>query len=113
MPCSYFGPGEASGIQSRELKKELDTLTAEADIMREYIIALSEGKTPTVPTEVLTVIKKRQVAHRKMDLKRLEATFIKSKDTARLAKVWAAKPSQPLEPQLGFDPDACWSRHMQ
>lgn len=47
-----------------------------------------------------------QTEHRKADLKRLAATFVEKWDMESLKKVIDADPTKPLEPQLGFDPDA-------
>jgi hypothetical protein len=105
MPCQG-GPSYSPETDYRTWKGRLDELTVEADQLRELVIAFVEGDTPEVPQKLLNLIKRRQTAHRKEDLERLEKTFIASKDTERLAKVWAASPKRPLEPQLGFNPDS-------
>lgn len=103
MPCSY----DTSAEDRAKMVRDLDTMTVEADRLRELVIALVEGEmSPAdVPADIVKEIQRRQVAHREEDLKRLEETFIKKKDHERLALVWKAKPAKPLEPQLGFDPD--------
>lgn len=105
MPCQS-GPMYDERTDWKVYKQELDALTAEADLLREAVIAYAEGKSPDLPPELLRKIKTRQTAHRKEDLARLEAVFVAAKDKDRLALVWAADPKKPLEPQLGFDPDA-------
>lgn len=109
MPCQYYeSPAElAQKAEEREArrKKALDELTAEADELREYIIAVHEGRAAALSPEALAKITKSQIDHRKMDLRRLEDVFTKSKDAARLAKVWAADPKKELSAQLGFEPD--------
>lgn len=47
----------------------------------------------------------RQVAHRKEDIKRLRLKFIEDGDEDNLMKTIEIDYSEPLEPQLGFDPD--------
>lgn len=106
MPCNYYLPGEEAEIRATEARKKLDELTAEADRLREIIIeAVINKAVPKVDKKFMSLIVARQVAHRQMDLDRLADTFNKNKDAERLAKVWAADPAKPLEPQLGFDPD--------
>lgn len=111
MPCrSDYMEEPRSGVSQakyNDLVAQHNKLTAEADVLREAVLdGLERGLDLKVPAAVKKGLAARQTAHRKVDLKRLEETFIKSKDTERLAKVWAADPKKPLEPQLGFDPDA-------
>lgn len=47
----------------------------------------------------------QQVEHRREDIKRLGHVFVENGDWGRLRLVMEADPEQPLEPQLGFDPD--------
>lgn len=104
MPCSY----DTSAEDRAKMIQDLDRMTVEADRLRELVIGLVNGsiQPKDVPSDIVKEIQRRQTAHRKEDLKRLEQVFIKNKDTERLALVWAAKPTKPLEPQLGFDPDS-------
>lgn len=103
MPCSY----DDGGASVRKMREDLDKLTVEADRLRELVISLVTGTLDAseVPADIYKEIERRQVAHRKEDLKRLERTFIAKKDTERLALVWKANPKKPLTEQLGFDPD--------
>lgn len=54
----------------------------------------------------LAKIEKDQITHREEDLKRLMKTFADKGDRVRLRKVLDADNTKPLEPQLGFSPDA-------
>lgn len=116
MPCRYDpSPAEIAAshadatrrqdAKERKLKKDLDRLTHEGDMLREAIIALVDEGTPPSP-DVMELIAEKQIEHRKEDLKRLEKTFREKKDAERLGKTMLADPQFPLEPQLGFDPDA-------
>lgn len=128
MGCrsDYMEPTPAE--REAPLRKELDRLTRENDLLREMVINLDQGGKLTA-TE-LKLVKRHQIAHRKEDLARLERTlreliataqagddsWIEVKDTGkrieirqayeRLGRVITADPVHPLEPQLGFDPDS-------
>lgn len=54
----------------------------------------------------LAQIEKNQIQHREDDLSRLMKTFAEKGDRVRLRKVLDADNTKPLEPQLGFSPDA-------
>lgn len=75
------------------LSDYLDSLYREADeyLSREYD---------------LDEVYERQVAHRKEDIKRLRLTFIENDDEENLLKTLDIDYSEPLEDQLGFDPDS-------
>lgn len=108
MPCNsdymYDPPPSVLKTTYDKLLAEHNALVPEADRMREIILTLADAGAD-VPQDFLEQIDKRQIAHRKVDLKRLVRTFTKAKDAERLALVWAADPNKPLAPQLGFDPD--------
>jgi len=53
----------------------------------------------------MDAIEKRQIAHRKEDIKRLRKTLVENGDEDSLAKTLNIDYSKPLYPQLGFDPD--------
>jgi hypothetical protein len=104
-------------IEPSPNQRKLDRLTAENDRLREFLIRLREGKTLTVREWAL--VDRHQIAHRKEDLARLENTLraaIADQKAlgreggtdlhAKLGLVVTADPKQPLEPQLGFDPDS-------
>jgi len=111
MPCS-LQPWEIE-IENRRrgntkeqiLQKKADELTAENDQLREMLLKVSVDPDFKIPKVWLKKVNADQVKHRKNDLKRLEQTFRKNKDAERLGKVILADPNQPLEEQLGFDPD--------
>lgn len=86
-----------------KIKAIADELTHENDMLREDILLLNEGK--ELDAKRLAAIQKDQIAHRREDLKRLEKTFLKTKDAEKLAKAWNADVKKPLTDQLGFDPD--------
>lgn len=48
----------------------------------------------------------QQVTHRKADIARLLVVMAKRQDHAALRRLLDADPTKPLEPQLGFSPDA-------
>ncbi len=104
MPCQYYTPDEERRMAAEAYRKELNRLTHENDMLREALmVAVSGGE---VDPDFLKTVYKNQVKHRKEDLKRLEETFRASRDAEKLGLVLLADPTQPLEPQLGFDPDA-------
>lgn len=115
MPCTYYTSAEERQMAAERYRAELDRLTHENDLLREALfVALDGGE---IDPEFLKQIQHDQFKHRKEDLARLEETFRKSlketNDYARetiiyglLGRVVAADPTKPLEPQLGFDPDA-------
>ena len=113
MPCNsdYMDPTPAE--RETKIRKEMDKLTRENDLLREMVINLDQGGKLTA-TE-LRMVKRNQTAHRKEDLDRLEKTLREAitkgaTDSGNvyemLGRVVVADPSQPLEPQLGFDPDS-------
>lgn len=108
MPCTYDPSPEeiAAATQQRDkyLRTELDRLTKENDRLRELVVGLAEGRTPS--KKELDFIYRDQIKHRKEDLKRLEKTFRSRKDAKRLGLVMLADPNKPLADQLGFDPDS-------
>lgn len=122
MPCNDGGPSlnEIRNTEARnvELRKRNDELAAQNDRLREYVLAAelyasqNEGKHLALSPEVAKLFEKEQTEHRKVDLKRLQKTFLKKvKDHPagvnyeRLGRILAADPTKPLESQLGFDPD--------
>lgn len=106
MPCQSDYMRDSNDPRYDSLVIEHNKLTAEADILRETLLAVIENpQTAKIPAKLVKSVQAQQVKHRKLDLRRLEQTFTKSKDAERLAKVWSADPNLPLEPQLGFDPD--------
>jgi hypothetical protein len=121
MPCTYYET--QAEINARNSEKaaarqkiidDLDRLTHENDMLREALLTLANeheseyGNFDYFPIseDVLNLIGKNQVKHRKEDLKRLKKVFMQSKDAEKLGLVMLADPTKPLEPQLGFDPDA-------
>jgi hypothetical protein len=121
MPCRYDpSPYEIEESARLRYKADLDRLTHENDVLREFILSLPKV---TVPAAIYEAVNKNQVEHRKEDLKRLEDYFEEqitviskrkpssfNKDARReyftlLQLVLAADPTEALEPQLGFDPD--------
>ena len=71
----------------------------------EHLKLVDDASSDSICPERLAQIEADQVEHRKADLDRLMKTLGAAGDRERLAKVVAADPAQPLEPQLGFDPD--------
>ena len=102
MPCRSDYP-EIRTVTDPALVAKLDKLTHENDMLREALLAVPQEH---VDAKVRRLIAKDQVAHRKEDLKRLRETFQRNLDFGRFEKVILADPKKPLEPQLGFDPDA-------
>lgn len=108
------------------LQKRNDKLTHENDQLREIILRIADKD--SMPAELWNQIKKDQVEHRKEDLSRLAKTFNEKLAALYRGKkfqidnqgwrdqrdslfnfiqlVEKADPEHPLEPQLGFDPDA-------
>lgn len=104
MPCTYYTADEERALAINRYQKELNSLTHENDMLREALmVAVSGGE---IDPDFLKTVYKNQVKHRKEDLKRLQKTFTESKDAEKLGLVMLADPTKPLEPQLGFDPDA-------
>jgi len=110
MPCQG-GPTERDNLTAA--RSAVDRLTRENHLLREMVINLDQGGKLTA-TE-LRMVKRNQTAHRKEDLDRLEKTLREAitkgaTDSGNvyemLGRVVVADPSQPLEPQLGFDPDS-------
>jgi hypothetical protein len=110
MPCQG-GPTERESLFAAT--EAVNRLTAENNRLRELVLRLVDGE--TITKQELARIAKDQTAHRKEDLARLERTLreaiIKgatesSNAYEMLGRVVMADPSQPLEPQLGFDPDS-------
>ena len=110
------------------LQKRNNDLTHENDQLREAILnivtVLGSDAENLVPSAFFKKIQKNQVEHRKEDLRRLDETFraylwaaVAEQGTAafttkdfqdtmvRIHAVQDADPNEPLEPQLGFDPD--------
>lgn len=110
MPCRYDpGPEDylrGERAKNEKLTKDLDKLTRENDMLREALLKLITDPTYKVPAAVVKKVSTDQTKHRKEDLKRLEKAFRESRDAEKLGKVMLADPTKPLEPQLGFDPDA-------
>jgi len=124
MPCRY-DPGPEDYLRSErqkveKLTKDLDKLTHENDQLREALLRLINDPNYKLPQAVVKKVKTNQVKHRKEDLKRLEKTFrddiangvtgitrgtVQTSIYEILGKIVAADPNEPLEPQLGFDPD--------
>lgn len=114
MPCGYFDNRETRVIhtadpemrkQLEKYKTDLDNLTHDNDMLREAILKASKTNPELFDKKVLHIANFDQIKHRKEDLARLKKTFTKMKDAERLGLVMLADPKEPLEPQLGFDPD--------
>jgi hypothetical protein len=103
MPCRMDDYPAVREITDPRLLKKFDKLTHENDVLREALLAVPKEH---VDPKARRLISKDQVAHRKEDLARLKTTFKQNRDFDRFEKVVLADPSKPLEPQLGFDPDA-------
>lgn len=73
-------------------------------LLREYL-EIKESWRMNRCVYMIDDIRDTQVMHRLEDLKRLAHSLIDSGDIGRLRKVIDADPHEPLEPQLGFDPD--------
>lgn len=104
MPCQ----SNYDDYANKSARAELDRLTKENDMYREALLKIFEdnpGISVKLPKKFVAALAESQIKHRKEDLARLEKTFIKDQDTENLQKVWDADPMQPLEPQLGFNPD--------
>lgn len=107
MPCRYDEPvGNVDKNRIASLRKDLDKLTAENDMLREAVLNLTRDRDFALDPKVIKIIAEDQTKHRSADLKRLKAVFTKSKDAEKLGLVMLADPKKPLEPQLGFDADA-------
>jgi hypothetical protein len=116
MPCGLLGsenmvtylPMEnpETTAQVVALKKVADKLTHENDMLREELLRIAEINPKLLKPAFVKKINAAQIKHRKEDLQRLEQTFRTSKDAEKLGLVMLADPNKPLEPQLGFDPDA-------
>jgi hypothetical protein len=102
VPCRSDYP-EIRTMVDPTLAAKLDKLAHENDMLREALLAVPQEH---VDTKVRRLISKNQVEHRKEDLARLKETFRQRNDFGRFEKVILADPKKPLEPQLGFDPDA-------
>ena len=112
-----------------DLRIKLDELTHENDTLREVILKLvEEGGAPVrdaIPNDLLAQITEKQIIHRQEDLRRLDKTLsekiVSFSSTGEMSnsrmdaianfitylkKVRDADATKPLEPQLGFDPDA-------
>lgn len=101
------------------LQKRNDKLTRENDQLRELILKIATED--QIPANIKKEIFRNQREHRKEDLRRLEKALNEKlallfrKKTVRkeernrlldlLYRVENADPNEPLEPQLGFDPD--------
>lgn len=115
MPCGYFDNQYETRVVNvadaeltkliKEYKAALDTLTHDMDMLREAIIGVDKSNPGLFDKKVMHIVNFDQIKHRKEDLARLKKTFKKSKDAEKLGLVMLADPKEPLEPQLGFDPD--------
>jgi hypothetical protein len=113
MPCTDGGaPYESySYSELNKIRKRNDVLASENDRLREVIMAIHARPDLPIPDDVMRIINQDQVKHRKDDLKRLQAFFLKADADSipdlptKLGKVLLASPRKPLEPQLGFSPD--------
>lgn len=107
MPCGgandydHQGTTQADMSEIRGLRGEVQRLTRENDELREKL--LRADRLTDVERQD---IERRQIAHRRADLVRLERIFRKTRDAPRLGKVLLADERQPLGEQLGFSPDA-------
>jgi hypothetical protein len=107
MPCRYDMPvGNEDKATINRLRKDLDKLTAENDMLREAVLNLTRDREFELDPAVVKIIAEDQTKHRAADLKRLRNVFIKNRDAERLGLVMLADPKKPLEEQLGFSPDA-------
>ena len=88
-----------------KLKKRNDALARENDMLRETILQLVHDPNYNIPSEVVDIVEKAQIAHRKVDLERLEQVFRLARNPEMLGKVLLADPNVSLEQQLGFNPD--------
>lgn len=112
-----------------DLRARLDELTYENDLYRELLLKLvNDGGAPVrdaIPRQILQTITEKQIVHRQEDLRRLDTTLSEKIKTFastgemsvsrmdaiadfmnKLKSVRLADATKPLEPQLGFDPDA-------
>lgn len=88
MPCTYYLPGEEEAIlrrDSEKLRTELDKATRELCELREEFLARVnpdqmtwEGK-----GDLYKRIEQNQIAHRAVDLQRIEKTLKRQRDVAR------------------------------
>jgi hypothetical protein len=116
MPCGLLGSenmvtyvttdSPETKAKVDNLKKIADKLTHENDMLREELLRIAEKDPKLLKPAFLKKINAAQIKHRKEDLQRLEQTFRKSRDAEKLGLVMLADPTKPLEPQLGFNPDA-------
>lgn len=111
MPCTYIeSPEEKRAAEKARVdallkpyRRDLDRLTKENDFLRELVLTLADGAELT--TAQRKHVEETQIHHRKEDLARLKETFKANNDWDRFEAVVKASPLEPLEPQLGFDPD--------
>lgn len=102
----------------KPLERAVDRLTHENDVLREVVLQLADSLHGS-PEAIsgMESLRTMQTDHRREDLDRLERTlttphlyaeFELTPDVRRdmVRKVIQADPTKPLEPQLGFDPDA-------
>jgi hypothetical protein len=80
-----------------ELVSHVKELLSEVD---EYVSAAAARKPQDIEK-----IQRRQEKHRREDIKRLRVTFAEAGNEKMLAKTLNIDYTQPLEPQLGFNPD--------
>lgn len=89
----------------KKLTGRIDALARENDMLRETILQLVNSRDYKIPVEVVDIVEKAQIAHRKVDLERLEQIFRLAKNPEMLGRVILADPTVSLETQLGFNPD--------
>lgn len=107
MPCRVdISDAERRQADFEQLLAKCDKLTAENDMLREAVLNLTRNRDFELEPSVIKIIAEDQTKHRTADLNRLKAVFTKSKDAEKLGLVMLANPKSPLEPQLGFSPDA-------
>lgn len=95
-------------IENPEKDQIIHEMSVDIDYLRDLIYRMfwSGGSWDYLSEEIEAVLDK-QTKHRQDDLDRLTVVFAKDVKThrERLMKVLFADPTEPLEPQLGFNPD--------
>ena len=91
--------GPSEGVLTDErLLNQVEALVSDYNRMR------SEWRRDRCASIKGDLVRKQQ-EHRQEDIKRLMHTFVESGDIVRLRALLDVDPTQPLAPQLGYDPD--------
>lgn len=88
-------------------KKKSDIVSLANSVIPEYERAIQAARDITTETKKIAIgkIKTDQVRHRKGDIQRLIIHFAKKNSFIMVEMLSKVDFNQPLEPQIGFDPD--------